>query len=122
MGSTGNPSLNYPRETPRPMTPNQAKILDAFEVLTRANGGICPSFSEVARHCGLKSKSSITGALDSLEAQGLIVRLRGGRRRVEIVRHADIVADALVLALSKRFGAGPVDWAEARSLIIATLP
>lgn len=54
------------------MTPREKRCLDAIVDLTV--DGVAPTMQEIADHMGLAFKSNIHVMIESLEAQGLIVR------------------------------------------------
>lgn len=56
-----------------------------------ANGGVSPTFAEMADAIGVASKSSIHRVLRRLEAAGLVRVLRGHARAIEVTRQARIV-------------------------------
>ena len=55
------------------MTPHEKKLLDFIAQRIEATG-FAPTYSEMANHLGLKAKSGIARRVDSLVAQGRLVR------------------------------------------------
>lgn len=67
------------------MTPRQAETLKFLEDEAAA-GRPTPSFSEIANHLGLRSKSGVVRLLDALEKRGRVTRLDRTARSVRLVR------------------------------------
>jgi len=63
------------------LSPGQAKVLDAIEVLTQATG-YPPTVRELCHHTGFSSTATMTAHLEALEAAGRITRTRGKPRTV----------------------------------------
>jgi SOS-response transcriptional repressor LexA len=64
-------SLDAPARAPV-MTPRQRQALDFITAYCKANGGVGPSFREVAAHLGIKSVSYSHSLLLRMEKQGLV--------------------------------------------------
>lgn len=62
------------------MTPQQAKIYALIR-----NLDVCPSYQEMAKALGVRSKSGIGRIIHDMEEAGLIRRRKGGSRNLEVV-------------------------------------
>jgi repressor LexA len=71
------------------MTPAQHKLLNYIKDYIAGNG-YAPSFDEMARGIGVKSKSHIHNTLDRLEEQGFIRRIKETARAIEVVANPTI--------------------------------
>lgn len=76
-------------------TEKQQHLLN-FIKASMAGGGDAPSFDEMMQATGLKSKSTVHDHLVRLEQRGLIRRLPGNHRAIEVV---GTVADRMRAAL-----------------------
>lgn len=65
------------------MTPKQRKILD-FIAETIDQKGFTPSFQEIGDHMGLRSLATVSKHIDSLIAQGKIIKKAGGVRSIQL--------------------------------------
>ena len=72
----------------------------AIEVLT--HGNVSPSYDEIGRHIGLKSKAGVARLVDSLVRQGRITREPHRARSLAIVPAPG--ADAQLRMLIARYG------------------
>lgn len=66
------------------MTPQQARALAYLRDFTAMNG-YCPSYDEIARHIGMKSKTGIYRVVHALEERGHIRRIPNRARAIEVV-------------------------------------
>jgi len=66
------------------MTPKQAVLLDFIKGFV-ADKGHSPSFEEMADAIGTKAKSNVHRYLEGLEGRGLIRRVHGFKRSVEVL-------------------------------------
>lgn len=66
------------------LTPTQQKLLTFLKHEIGATG-VAPSFSEMAKHMGLASKSNIYRILTELEMRGRIARVERSRRAIELL-------------------------------------
>jgi SOS-response transcriptional repressor LexA len=67
------------------LTQRQRDLLTFLEGYIRANGGVSPSYREMARALGLKSQSGIHRLIGGLEERGFIERRQRLRRSISIV-------------------------------------
>jgi SOS-response transcriptional repressor LexA len=67
------------------LTHQQARAL-AFIRQEVAEKGVSPSYTSVARHCGLATRSGAAKLLDALENRGYITRERGRARSILLTR------------------------------------
>lgn len=65
------------------MTPIQRAVLAFINRYCHDNGGIAPSYREIAAGCGLKSKSGVFRAIHALKDQGRLRHLPRRARTVE---------------------------------------
>ncbi|MGN6208818.1 LexA family protein [Asticcacaulis sp.] len=72
------------------MTPLQGKVLTAIETLT--HDGVCPSYDEIGRLIGLRSRGGVRRVIDALEAQGRIARTHGRARTLTVLPEGDLMA------------------------------
>lgn len=68
------------------LTHNQRKLLTYLNQYVRENEGVSPSFDEMCKAMGLRSKSGIHKILDGLEDRGFISRVKGLPRAIEVLR------------------------------------
>lgn len=68
------------------LTSKQRDLLLFLQRHTDANGGVSPSFDEMAAALALASKSGVHRMLTGLEARGYIERLHGRARAIRILR------------------------------------
>lgn len=67
------------------LTISQSRCLEAIAQYQADNGGVSPSYDELAAVLGWKAKSQVHTIVVGLEQRGRIRRLRGRRRALEIV-------------------------------------
>ena len=67
------------------MTKAQRDLYEFIRSYSRANGGVAPSYDEMAQHLGLASKSGIYRLITALEERGLIRRLPHRARAIVVV-------------------------------------
>lgn len=67
------------------MTKRQAALLELIDRRT-SETGVCPSYREMAEEVGLKSPSRIHELINGLEFRGLIRRIPGRARAIEVLR------------------------------------
>lgn len=72
-------------ERPLPLTQHQSDLYH-FIVVYSGRHGVPPSFNEMMRHMGLKSKSGIHRILEALVERGFIRRLYARARAIEVIR------------------------------------
>lgn len=88
------------------LTHKQALLLDFIAFYQRENGGVSPSFEQMAEAVDLKSKSGVARLMDALEERGRIVRPPYRRARaIEIVQSTDLAGIptvALIAELTRR--------------------
>lgn len=85
---------------PLGMTPKQAELLAFLRKFSSENGGVMPSFDQMATGLGLRSKASIARILDGLEECGLIRRRGTKHRAIEILEAPDLVTPEVRAELS----------------------
>lgn len=74
------------------LTPRQKELLDFIRRYTDEQGGISPSYEEMATYVGLQSKSGIHRLVLSLEERGFIRRLENRARSIVVVGADERVA------------------------------
>ncbi len=94
------------------LTPKQRELLTFIERYAAANDGVPPSFDEMRRGVGLRSKSGIGRMLDALVERGHIRRLSNRSRGIELLgTPAGLALSALTQArirsLADRAGTSP---------------
>jgi len=67
------------------MTPRQSRCLAFIRTYVSENEGESPSYDEIASGLGLRSKNSVWRMIKALEGRGLIRRLPGYARAIEVV-------------------------------------
>ena len=67
------------------MTGQQLAVLRFLDARLRETG-VCPAYSEIADAVGVSSKGNVARYVKALEAQGLIRRLPGRVRAIEVIR------------------------------------
>ena len=67
------------------MTARQREIYDFIRSFSKENGGVAPSFDEMAAYAGLASKSGVYRVIAALEERGLIHRLPHRARAIVVV-------------------------------------
>ena len=67
------------------LTPRQKELLDFIRRYTEEQGGISPSYEEMATYVGLQSKSGIHRVVIALEERGFIRRLENRARSIVVV-------------------------------------
>jgi repressor LexA len=65
-------------------TPRQQQCFDFIRAFKSENG-VVPSFEEIAKGLGLKSRSSVFQFIEALEARGYVRRLKGKQRALELI-------------------------------------
>lgn len=95
-----------------PPTRKARDLLEFIREYAGRNGGIAPSFDEMASALDLRSKSGIARLLDQLEERGHIHRLANRSRAIEIAARADAIAldaqtEAHIRILAERSGITP---------------
>ena len=70
------------------LTHQMKRTLEYIETSLAANGGVCPSFDEIAKGTGLKSKSGVHRIVNSLIARGHLTRV-GNVRGLAVVTSPD---------------------------------
>lgn len=68
------------------ITAAQSKLLTFIDGYTREHGGVAPTFEEMQGALDLGSKSQVHGLLCGLEERGMIRRLKGRARSIEVLR------------------------------------
>ena len=79
------------------LTPAQSKALDFIRGYIKENGGVSPSFNEIAAALGLKSKSGASRIVVELERRGHIRRLHHRMRALEVLKPGDVDLQALIM-------------------------
>lgn len=69
------------------LTAQQSKLLSFIEASAR-QGGIPPSYADMAAHMGLASVSGISRLLDGLEERGRLKRIKRRARSIEVIAKA----------------------------------
>lgn len=72
------------------MTPKQRKLLSFIKLYQGSHDGVSPSFEEMSLALGSRSKSGVFRALQCLEGEGYIRRLRNRARAIEVVQNPHI--------------------------------
>ncbi len=67
------------------LTEKQRNMLDFIKQYAASNGGMAPSFEEMAAHAGLASKSGVHRIIEALVSRGHIARLRATARSVVVI-------------------------------------
>lgn len=62
----------------------QQRILN-FIIRFQHEKGFAPTFREIGEGVGLKSSSTVSGHLDRLDKKGLVRRLHGSGRTIEVI-------------------------------------
>lgn len=81
-------------------TRKQMEALAAIESLTRKNG-VAPTYDDIREAVGLKSKSGISRLIVGLEERGLIRRIPGRARAIEVVPAAERMPPSSIKAQGK---------------------
>lgn len=68
------------------LTHEQKRTLEFLIRYQADNGGISPTFDEIAQAVELKSKSGVSRLIVALEERGFIRRMEGRARAIEVVR------------------------------------
>lgn len=87
------------------LTEQQRRLLDFIETYTAQTGGICPSYVEMQKALSLASKSGVHRVVHALEERGLIRRLPGRARAIEVIHQDDLQAistETLTAELERR--------------------
>lgn len=84
------------------MTPRQRDALAFIERYQAENPGLSPSFEDIRVGLDLASRSQVSKVLNSLEERGLLRRIRGRARALEILKPALADRGGLVEA-ARRF-------------------
>lgn len=69
------------------LTPAEGSMLTMLKGYLNGHGGVSPSYEEIRRGLGLKSKSGVARLITSLERKGHIRRLAYRSRSISIVDH-----------------------------------
>jgi repressor LexA len=85
------------------LTPQQRAMLNFIVGFSEANGGVMPSFEEMAEHLGLASKSGVHRLVTALERRGHITRDGRRARAIRLTGGGDAKA-TLDDALSRVLG------------------
>lgn len=64
----------------------QNRCIAFLDSYIRRTGGVSPCYDEIARGCGLTSKSQVNRLMQSLEHSGRIRRMPGRARAIEVVK------------------------------------
>ena len=67
------------------LTSQQSTLLHYIDARLK-DGGVSPSFDEMAKLLGLRSKSGVHRMLDGLEERGFIRRMKNRSRAIEVIR------------------------------------
>ncbi len=70
------------------LTVQQRNLLDFISTYMAAHDGVAPSYEEMCKAVGVRSKSGINRMIVALEERGRIVRLPNHARAIEIVADA----------------------------------
>lgn len=88
------------------LTRHQHDLLGYLKRYISESGGIAPSYDEMCEAVGLASKSGVSRIIHALEERGLIRRLPGRARAIEIlapdIALSKVPTDALLAELAKR--------------------
>ena len=72
------------------MTQAQRELYDFIRSYSKANGGVAPSYDEMAQYRGRASKGGIHRLITALEERGLIHRLPNRARAIVVIdRHPE---------------------------------
>lgn len=89
------------------LTTEQMKALRFIVGHVDEYGGVPPSFEQIARHLGLRSRSGVARIVDGLENRGFIKRVPNRARGIEVLRrppgdavHTPAILKAFHAALS----------------------
>lgn len=72
------------------LTQHQSDLLNFLKLSIAENAGVAPTYDEMREAVGLASKSGINRLIVALEERGLIRRLPGRARAIEIIEHRDL--------------------------------
>ena len=67
------------------LTPRMAQLLRFIHADMAANGGVTPSYDDMAAALGIKSRSGISRMLGLLQERGYVDRRRYGNRSIRIL-------------------------------------
>jgi hypothetical protein len=67
------------------LTAKQHKLLTFIVAYTKRHGGVCPSYEEMTKAIGVKSKSGIHRLVIALEERGHIIRMPDRARAIEVI-------------------------------------
>lgn len=76
------------------LTPRMKELLTFIDRSIRENDGICPTYDEMAKGSGVKSKGQIHRLVTALEERGFIQRLHGRHRAIEVIYRPSVDRDA----------------------------
>lgn len=68
------------------LTRRQKAAFDFICAETVRNGGVSPSYAEIAGALGLKARSGACGVIEDLIQRGFIRRIPGKHRAIEVIR------------------------------------
>ena len=71
------------------LTPKMADLLRFIHADMKANGGVTPSYDDMATAMGIKSRSGICRMLGLLQERGYVERKRYGNRSIRILAMPD---------------------------------
>lgn len=74
---------------PGALTRQQARLLRLLRI-AQAAGPVMPSLDEIGRVLGLRSKSQVSRLITALVAAGMVRRLKGRARAIEVVRDRQV--------------------------------
>lgn len=70
------------------LTERQACVLRYIATYQQSNGGVSPSYDEIAAAVGFKSKGNLHATMTKLAARGFVRRLHNRSRAIEVLRLA----------------------------------
>lgn len=77
------------------LTRQQLSALTFIRDFTEANS-VSPTYTEIAAHMGLMSKSSVSRLVDGLESRGFIFRRKHLERGIEVRRMPEVPASVYI--------------------------
>lgn len=80
------------------LTKKQAELLAYINGYVRQNGGVSPSFQEMANRLGFRGKSGVHRIVTALERRGFVRRVPNRARGIEVIRIPDALGGVSLVA------------------------